>query len=68
MLKSRIGHCKSDYAPLGPWHLNNWCFEAPFARGLEGDCPPDNFLIRKSGGRYKVRTCGPSRVKGVLYH
>ncbi len=35
---------------------------------FSGKRPPDVSLIRKTGGRYKVRTCGPTRVKGVLYH
>ena len=35
---------------------------------FSGTRPPDVSLIRKTGGRYKVRTCDPTRVKGVLYH
>lgn len=31
---------------------------------FSGKRPPDVSLIRKTGGRYKVRTCGPTRVKG----
>ncbi len=42
-------------------------FHVPLAgqRGVLGPHPFD--FRKKAGGRYRDRTCGPSRVKGVLY-